>query len=247
MKCKTTEDFIIDAKKIHGDKYDYSLVDYKNCKERIKIICSIHGDFEQTPDGHLTGRGCFKCSGTIKRTKNEFIEKDRMIYGDKYDYSLVEYINNFKKVKIICKKHGVFEQQPNKHLLNQNCILCSGLKRKTTEEFILQTINIHGDKYDYSLVEYKNTDTKIKIICPIHGLFYQKPSSHLNGHNCSFCKKRYFKNDQHLYIFKDIKYNIYKIDPTKIVNKKSDGRTEWFNFDVEDCVNYINNLNKNLL
>lgn len=165
-------------------------------------------------------------------------------------------------------------------------------KKLTQDEFIERSIKFHGNKYDYSLVNYINTDTKIKIICPTHGIFYQRPSSHLNGHNCNFCKKKYFKTDQHLYILKDIKYDIYKIGvsvdvkrrcrelntryygtdknieiikifenkgnieneihkvfklnnlhhPTKTQNKKSDGRTEWFNFNINDCINYINNL-----
>lgn len=166
------------------------------------------------------------------------------------------------------------------------------MARKTTEEFIEQAKKIHGDKYDYSLVEYKNTDSKIKIICSKHGIFEQRPSSHLNGCNCSFCKKVYFKTEQHLYIFKDIKYNIYKIGvsnnvirrcrelntkyyastknieivkvfenkgilenmvhdkykeynlyhPTYLNQERCDGRSEWFNFDVEKCINYIKNL-----
>jgi len=192
MKCKTTEDFIIDAKKIHGDKYDYSLVDYKNCKERIKIICSIHGDFEQTPDGHLTGRGCFKCSGTIKRTKNEFIEKDRMIYGDKYDYSLVEYKNNTTKVKIICSKHNIFEQIPKNHLNGHECPYCYGNNKKTTEEFINESKKINNDKYNYSLTEYNGSNKKIKLICNEHKIIFKiNPHNHLfQKYSCPICKGR---------------------------------------------------------
>lgn len=296
MKSVTNgnEKFIIKSKEIHGDKYDYSLVsDYINNRTKMKIICNVHGIFEQDYKSHITKKyGCPKCGGVAKSTTEEFIKKSKEIHGDKYDYSQVEYISNFKKVKIICKKHGIFEQQPNKHLSGHNCILCSGLKRKTTEEFIEQAKKVHGDKYDYSLVQYVNTDSKVKIICPIHGEFEQRPSSHLNGCSCSFCKKRYFKHEQHLYIFKDIKYDIYKIGvstdvnrrcrelnsryyksiknieifkifknkgilendihknfkinniyhPTKIKNKKSDGRTEWFNFNIDECINYINSL-----
>jgi len=90
----TTEEFIEKAKKINGDKYDYSKVDYNNSKEKVTIICKIHGDFFQTPSGHLKGDGCKKCATETTAEKNksntfDFIEKAKKIHGDKYDYSMV--------------------------------------------------------------------------------------------------------------------------------------------------------------
>ena len=106
------------AKKIHGDKYDYSLVEYINSQTKVKIICPIHGVFEQKPNGHLSGRGCSKCkpdkiSKKLSFTTEEFVKKAKEIYGDKYDYSLVDYKSAKEKVKIICSIHGVFEQTPD--------------------------------------------------------------------------------------------------------------------------------------
>lgn len=111
MKKLTTDEFIKRAKDIHNNKYDYSLVNYKNCREKVKIICPIHGEFEQTPQNHLKGQGCPRCSGR-KKTADDFIKKAKQVHGDKYDYSKVEYINQIKKVKIICPEHGEFEQSP---------------------------------------------------------------------------------------------------------------------------------------
>ena len=203
-KKVTTETFIEKAKAIHGDKYDYSLVDYKNAKTKVKIICPVHGVFEQTPNSHLNGRGCSKCkpdkiSKKLSFTTEEFIKKAKEVHGDKYDYSLVDYKGICEKVKIICPTHGIFEQFPNNHInQKQGCPVCKRkeslqkrtgkTKKLTTEEFIKKAKEIHGDKYDYSLVDYKNSHIKVKIICPIHGIFEQTPNNHLNGQDCPSCK-----------------------------------------------------------
>ena len=122
---KSTEEFIQEAKKIHGNKYDYSLVDYKAAKVKIKIICKVHGAFEQSPNNHLTKkRGCYKCLGGVKLTTKEFIEKAKLIHDNKYDYSLVEYKNAHTKVNIICKVHGIFEQEASSHLVGTGCPIC---------------------------------------------------------------------------------------------------------------------------
>jgi len=192
MKRLTTEQFIEKAKTIHGDTYDYSLVEYKNNYTKVKIICPIHDIFEQRPNSHLNGNGCPECSGTKKLNTEEFIEKAKAIHGDKYDYSLVEYKNNSTKVKIICPEHGVFEQIPSSHLKGSGCSKCSGTKKLTTEQFIEKAKAIHSDKYDYSLVKYKNNYTKVKIICPVHGTFKQRSGNHLYGQGCPECGRPTF-------------------------------------------------------
>lgn len=118
----------------------------------------------------------------------QFIEKASIIHRSKYDYSLVNYINNKVKVKIICPIHGVFEQKPNHHLSGSGCNICNGTFKKSTTQFISQSNKIHNNKYDYSLVQYINNETKVKIICSIHGVFEQIPTSHLKGYGCSKCK-----------------------------------------------------------
>ena len=109
MKKLTTEKFIENAKKIHGDKYDYSLVEYKSKCKKVKIICNEHGIFEQTAFSHLSGHNCNYCS-IEKRKSNtaDFIKKANVIHKNKYDYSIVEYVGCNSKIKIICKEHGIF-------------------------------------------------------------------------------------------------------------------------------------------
>ena len=185
---KETKIFINEAKKIHNDKYDYSKVDYINSHTKVKIICSEHGVFEQTPTNHLQGQTCGKCNG-LNKTTDDFVNEAKIIHGDKYDYSKVNYINRKTKIKIICPKHGEFEQLPYPHLsYKQGCPKCIGMN-KTTDIFIGEAKLIHGDKYDYSKTMYIKSKIKIDIICPKHGLFKQSPNMHLKGQGCPICKE----------------------------------------------------------
>lgn len=182
---KTTKEFIEESKSIHGDLYDYSLSDYKGKECKIKIICRIHGKFEQLAYHHSKGSGCPKCSGKNKTT-NEIIKEFIEIHGDLYDYSKVAFNGSKNKVKIICLIHGVFEQYISSHKRGQGCPRCKG-HGKTTEEFILEAKKIHGDKYSYLKTIYVNSSTKLSIICAKHGLFKQTPSGHLNSKGCQKC------------------------------------------------------------
>lgn len=123
-------------------------------------------------------------------TKDEFITRARAVHGTKYDYSKTEYTKNRAKVIITCPVHGDFEQSAANHLNGVGCARCSGKAKKTTEEFIAEARSIHGDRYDYSLVEYNNNSTKVQIICPEHGPFWQQPNNHvLLKAGCPACKK----------------------------------------------------------
>ena len=187
MVRQTKTAFLIKAEKIHGNRYDYSMVEYLSNKHKVKVICKIHGIFEQTPNSHLTGSGCPTCMNK-KLTQEVFLFKAKKIHGDKDDYSMVKYINNKKKVKIICPVHGVFEQRPISHLEGSCCGKCSG-KYKTTVDYLKECKKIHGDKYDYSMVKYDGVFKKISIICPIHGIFEQMSDKHLRGNGCPVCKE----------------------------------------------------------
>ena len=193
----TTEEFIQKAKAIHGDKYDYSKVEYVNAKTKVCIICSRHGEFLQRPSEHLRGYGCFACGHEYvvqlrKKTKEWFIENAQKVHGIQYDYSKVDFINVTTKVCIVCPIHGEFWQTPHSHIQGTGCPECSrlraaNLRKRTNEEFIEDARKIHGDKYDYSKVQYKDVRTPVTIICPKHGEFCQTPDSHLQGAGCSKC------------------------------------------------------------
>ena len=116
-------------KTVHNDKYDYTLVDYKRMNKTVKIICQVHGVFEQLPEKHLLGHNCPKCSGSFMNSEY-FEEKSRRIHGDKYGYSKVIYVNNRTNVILTCKEHGDFNQLPSNHLLGRGCSKCGSEKRK---------------------------------------------------------------------------------------------------------------------
>ena len=187
---KKTIDFIEKAKAVHGTKYDYSKVEYVKATEKVCIICHEHGEFWQTHNNHLRGKGCTSCNGNKKLTKEEFISKARQIHDNKYDYSKVNYVNNSTKVCIICPEHGEFWQSPCHHLQGDNCPKCSHQSYcDTKESFIKKAQKIHGDRYDYSKVKYINAHTKVCISCPIHGDFWAIPTNHISGKGCPICKE----------------------------------------------------------
>jgi hypothetical protein len=207
-KTLTTEDFIFQAKAVHGDKYDYSRTTYVDFKTKVCIVCPKHGEFWQIPSSHTKGGcGCPKCGVESRSRKRKLdtesvIKRAKAVHNNKYDYSLLSYNSQEDKVKIICPVHGVFEQKLSNHLQGQGCPVCAGTIKKTTEQFIIEARTIHGDKYDYSLVEYKGNKSKVIISCPIHGLFAQAPISHLTSCGCPMCahenaKKSRFCSKEH--------------------------------------------------
>lgn len=190
MRKLTRDEFINRCIRIHGDKYDYSMVEYKCSKTKVKIICKSHGIFEQVPNNHLMGKGCNICKPNFgeKLRLEDFIEMSNKIHNFEYDYSLVNYINNKTKVKIICKKHGTFEQEPRSHLSGLKCATCQGNKKITKVDFIERCSVIFDNKYDYSESEIDGTKSKTIIKCPKHGHFRQVVESHIRGHGCPKCK-----------------------------------------------------------
>lgn len=204
----TNNMFFDKAKKIHGDKYDYSKVNYIDNATKVCIICPEHGEFWQTPNSHLNGRGCRKC-GNIKRSyeqrsnTNEFIEKSKLIHNNKYDYSKVEYITNRTPVIITCHEHGDFEQVPYHHLGGEGCPKCkyeniSQSQRLSDNDVLKRFKEVHGGKYDYSKMVYTGIDNKVCIICSEHGEFYQDPWVHIKGCGCPKCASTLSLNETEL-------------------------------------------------
>ena len=203
--------FIEKAREKHGDKYDYSKVEYINNKINVTITCPIHGDFPQTPDRHLRGSGCKDCAIEERKRKyleninnDEYIKRAKEIHGDKYDYSKFKFTGYKKNVVITCPKHGDFELTYDKHISGQGCKKCYYEKEVkhnsiSVDEFIKRAKEVHGDKYDYSKVKFRHYSTDIIIvICPIHGEFETTAIAHINSKygNCKKCyREERKKND----------------------------------------------------
>lgn len=192
----STEVFIERARARHGNAYDYSRVRYTNARTKVEIVCPVHGSFMQAPFKHLHGQGCPKCRLRERFTIEEFIARARAAHGDKYDYSRVRYVNNSTPVEVVCPVHGSFWQTPANHIRKQacGCPRCAAeargyRQRKSAEAFIEESIRVHGDKYDYSRVQYVRNLVPVEIVCPEHGAFWQAPVRHLSGQRCPACSR----------------------------------------------------------
>lgn len=261
-KRLTSEEFITKASIIHVNKFDYSLVEYKNSQTKIKIICPVHGDFEQLPLDHLKGFGCGLCSKRgVALSPDVMILRIQEQLGSKFDYSKVEYVNRNTKITIICPEHGEFAITPHAILTqNQGCKKC-GLaraslnKRTPIDEFVKKANELHNNKYEYNEVVYVNNSTKIQIVCPTHGEFWQRPDNHiLQGRGCPGCKREkarenaggytiaYFENHPDQQIIPAILYSaliingnerFIKIGITAKSTKHRFNRSEYKNMNIE--------------
>jgi hypothetical protein len=193
-KRKTNEEFISESIEIHGNKYDYSQVNYVRNSIKVDLICPIHGLFSVRPNDHLSKKvGCNKCNNaSISKSKNvgkNIIDRFNKKHNDKYDYTNSIYIQTDITIDIICPIHGLFKQTPHHHLFGAGCQKCGNVYKKTTSEFINDANHIHNNRYDYNLTEYKNNRTKVSVICHLHGEFKVTPNDHLNKKSgCPKCQ-----------------------------------------------------------
>jgi hypothetical protein len=131
MKKLTQDVFIQRAKEKHGDKYDYSKVDYKNKDSKVTIICPIHGEFEQIANSHMRGIGCVKCSHERKYSNTEdFILKAKAIWGETFSYEKVDYLSSKDKIIVTCKTHGDWITTPNRILSGHGCPKCKAINHR---------------------------------------------------------------------------------------------------------------------
>lgn len=243
MPIKYNNDIFINlSNKIHNFKYDYSLVNYITNNKKVEIVCPEHGIFLQRPDVHLRGGGCTKCvlkfnSEKYRQTVEDFIKKSNKIHNFKYDYSLVEYINNKTKVNIVCPIHGIFTQEPRSHLNKSGCPKCDISHKSNNVDFISKSINKHGDTYIYTNVNYINATTKISLICKKHGEFLITPNNHLSGKGCPICKES--TGERNIRLFLD--ENNIKYIRQKKFNECRNKKNLLFDFYLPDynlCIEY---------
>jgi len=229
------EKFINKCELKFNNKFDYSEIDYIDSKTKIKIRCKKHDySFYQAPSEHLRGKnGCIHCNGKIKWSVESFIKKAKEVHSNAYNYDSITKVDTVNKLKINCPKHGDFYQLLHNHLNGQGCPICGTLKtsienRYDTDGFVNKAKSIHGNKYDYSKVDYIDSKTKVKIICEEHGEFEQQPYNHLRGKGCPKCgnnevklKLTYTVDDfigKAKEVHKD-KYDYSKVDYKDIRNK----------------------------
>lgn len=188
MAKYTTEQIIEKFRSMHGDLYDYSLVEYKHSHTKMKIKCGRHGIFETNT--HQYGSGCPTCHIESRRlSPEEFILKSEKTHKGRYDYSDLNYVSSDKKINIGCYVHGIFHQYPYDHINGFGCPRCSNKEKLTTAEFIQRSRDTHGERYDYTNSNYISSHKKIKIICSHHGMFEQVAHDHMIGRGCFKCRE----------------------------------------------------------
>ncbi len=210
----TTEKFIVKAKIIHNNKYDYSLVIYTKSYNHVKIICPKHGIFIQKPNSHLQKKGCFSCGQdiVISRTKtvDEFIKEANIIHCFKYNYDSVNYINCKTYIDILCIQHGIYKQKPSIHLTGRGCPTCNNSKGEIKILELLKKLNINyisqfsvkkSDKYTDKWNYIKNCRfdfylPKYNIIIEYHGIQHYIFSQFFHGTIEEMNKRRKRDNDK---------------------------------------------------
>ena len=234
--------FLLNAYRKHGNKYDYSKFEYKGHLNKGVIICPLHGPFLQSPKNHLRNKvACEKCRKFVdfNERKKDFFSKASQRYNNFFDYSEFNYIDAKTKSVIICPLHGKFEQSPDKHLQGINpCPFCEQeLKQKRTTKrmqneeyrkkiaeakiknkdiFLSKALEKFGDKFEYDLTDYKGlTEGKIKIKCPTHGWFEKIPRVFLiSDFGCTDCGM------EHKNASKTKSYESFVVEATEVHNGK---------------------------
>ena len=226
---KTMKTLPFRFKKVHGSKYNYSKYEFTDFHTYSTIICPIHGEFQQPPMTHLKS-GCNKCGEDkwakqqLFKAKKDFKLKVKKIHEDTYSYEKFNYKSAKTKGIVVCKLHGDFSITPNNLLTGHGCQLCGHIKstkasKKTFIDFLKQAINVHGDKFTYDKLSFTDYQTKCKIFCKAHGVFYQKPSVHCQGKGCIKCANAnaggwYYNEPTRIYYVYFPTLNLYKIGIT---------------------------------
>lgn len=191
-----TSSFVARSVELNGDRYSYEKTSYTGPLSKLTLTCSMHGDFQQTPNNHLySGSGCPYCSnearGYARRlTMDRFLEMAKTSHGEAYDYSQVVYVNAMTKVSIVCSVHGQFMQVPNAHLRGIGCLQCGiDSRRLDRDTFVARSREVFERQYDYSLIPdgWVPTRDRVQIICPRHGEFATVAGEHLRGSGCAAC------------------------------------------------------------
>ena len=191
-----TETFLAKAKEVWGDRWDYAKTEYTGAHDKVVLTCKEHGDFQQLPSTCLRGSvGCSPCySRAISSSTQEFITRAREKWGDRWDYSQVDYRGANSTVVIVCKEHGAFMHRAISHLIGYvGCKKCRSLAKQgpryTNSQFLSKAREVWGDRWDYSQTEYEGMANRITVSCREHGPFEQLPGEHLHGSlGCLMCR-----------------------------------------------------------
>ncbi len=188
----TTAEWIEKARYYHGDQYKYSESVYRGAGKRVKVICRKHGPWWVRPSQHASPsahHGCKRCGKLL--SDNQWLRRFREKHGDEYDYSRCVFEGGHTPVEIICKEHGSFDVAPSTHGRARSKGRCPDCRRLESRKRFLECAKAaHGERYNYSLIDFRTAHNKVEIICTEHGPFWQTPNNHERGHGCRKCGGR---------------------------------------------------------
>jgi len=266
-KTTKTEAFIKKAKEVHNNKYRYDKTEYILSGVPLIITCPIHGDFKQRPFSHIRNKqGCRECAkDKLRMTKETFLLKAHEAHGNRYDYTLVEFIDARTAVTIQCKEHGPFKQKPTKHIKGQGCPKCAYITPinkilSKAKKFIDKANKVHNGKYLYIPESYSVKDGSIKIICPIHGEFTQNRFHHISGSGCKQCgivsrvEQDTLTTEEFIERSRKVHGDLYDYSKTKYINSKNKvtircrvhgdfEQIPWNHYNGAKCVKCQNEIN----
>ena len=245
----STQEFVEKARKVHGDRYSYIKSIYVSYTVKLTITCISHGDFEQSPENHISQKsGCTRCAientAQLRKSKDtfdEFLVKANKRHGNKFDYSGVEYVNRYTPIKIICSVHSQpFMQKPHYHLTkHSDCPTC---KKEANgwdfDSFTKEASVKHGNKYKYFAESFTKLESKTKISCKEHGVFWQEAALHKMGSGCPSCVVTGFKPHKPGFFYLLKSNGIIKVGITSDFERRlsSINRSSCLNFEVYSSI-----------
>ena len=241
-KCRvnpltTLTEFIEKCTNLYNGKYTYTKTIFNSIMKKAIVTCKEHGDYYVRVRDHLKGRhGCPRCKKFIidipvNERLEKIITKSKYLFGDKFSFDDSVYINCNVKIKIKCNTHNeFFYQKPYEHFKRIGCKKCLSIiksenKKITTCEFVKRAKEVHGDRYLYDFVNYKDSSTKVTITCRLHGNFNQVPSYHISGNGCPICSESRGERMIKKYL---IKNNIYYLKEYKIPDQNNKYRYDFY-------------------
>jgi hypothetical protein len=204
-KKKSLTDIILEFRAKHGDKFDYSKVNYLGKNIEVSIQCKEHGLFSMTPAKHLSSKtGCTKCSGK-SLSSNDILAKCHANFANKFTYH-TNPSSIYDELSITCNEHQhSFNSSASKHLTSKfgccsKCLSDDRIRKQTLDDSsVIERFNmVHDFTYSYDNVRYRGLQENVTITCKEHGEFEQRPDNHLAGKGCSKCSSLMSKGQQQL-------------------------------------------------
>ena len=198
---------------LFGNRFSFEKTVFTGSSSDLILTCQEHGDFVTTPSNiYKSTYGCSKCNLNLKKrykfkSVREVLESLNKVHNNYYSYPNLKTLSRQVDIEILCPVHGLFKQKMEIHLIGANCNECVQSKnqlkrRRTLEEFIKISTEVHENLYSYEKAVYVNSITPLEITCKLHGSFWQRPDCHYNRkHGCPICKETFKRSSKEIELY----------------------------------------------